>query len=58
MAVKRLNAMGIEAKSWYQKGKASTSDTFSKPPSEENNWKLNGRKDLNYLAVAIFSTIF
>ena len=47
MAVKRLNAMGIEAKSWYQKGKESTSDISSKPPMEENNWSYSqneGRK--------------
>ena len=41
MAVKRLNAMGIEAKSWYQKGKESTSDISSKPPMEENNWNYS-----------------
>ena len=45
MAVKRLNAMGIEAKSWYQKGKESTSDISSKPPTEENwNYSQNGSK--------------
>ena len=33
MAVKRLNAMGIEARSWYDKGKESKSDM-----SSQVNW--------------------
>ena len=36
MAVKRLNAMGIEAKSWYDKGKESKSDMSSQAPIEGN----------------------
>ena len=33
MAVKRLNAMGIEARSWYDKGKESNSNM-----SSQENW--------------------
>ena len=36
MAVKRLNAMGIEAKSWYDKGKESKGDMSYQAPIEGN----------------------
>ena len=41
MAVKRLNAMGIEAKSWYEKGKESKMS--SQAPIEENVNQGNDR---------------
>ena len=57
MAVKRLNAMGIDAKSWYQKGKESTSDNSSKPTTEEI-WNYLQAKNVSKKRSKIFGGHF